>query len=137
MLIDFHIVVSVDPQYLLDNVSFQLYVHPVCRNLKKHCLIVFPEYLKVKQSEYPLNCVPAYLFPDETVDVREAHFGRCIPDFFRVNVYNTGAYLAACELLHQDGCPFQGPDRYVWISSPFKSERGIRLKGMPFGGFSY
>ena len=37
MIADFHIIVSVNPQYLFYDVSFQLYVYPVGGDIYQHC----------------------------------------------------------------------------------------------------
>ena len=55
----------------------------------------------------------------------------------RIDVDNVAANLAAGQLFHQQGCPFEGIERVVGIDAPLEAEGGVSIQPLPTGRLAH
>ena len=121
-----YIIITVDTEYILHNVTRTLHVHAICGHCNVETFLCFRINLHFERLEDALYLVVAYLLTDEVVHVSifEEHLG--VFYWVRIEVLYLHAHLTASQLLTKDGSLLQGVYCAVRVDATLKTERGVR-----------
>ena len=128
-----HIIISIDTQDILDDITGALHVNTIGRNLEGQPLLVLVLDLHLKREADGLDDLRIDILTHQVMDILETQVHDSILDGLGIDITYIHRYLTACQFLTEDGCLLQRIDGAIGIDATLEAERGIRAQTMTAG----
>ena len=127
---DLHIIISVDTEDILNDITWTLNIHTIGRNLECQSLSSLAEHLHLQTLTDALDSLYRNHLTHEVVYILIAEFYHSVLHWLWVNIAYLHANLTASELLTEDSCLLKSIDSTIWIYATFETETGISAQTM-------
>ena len=125
---EFHIIISVNTENILDHVDIALYINTIYRHINHQTFGSFGNDLHFQAFQNALDRFNRNHLADQCIDLIVSQFHTIGGNRNRINILDSTRNRSACHFLNQQSGTLHHFDRLIRIQAAFITERSIRIQ---------